>query len=108
MVGYTHRKEHAMSKVSIEIEVPERIRGTDLEEKLLEKAHKHALEQAVVELYQEGSISTGTGAELMGMPLYDFIQFLGQHQVSIFNHTAEELAQDVQAAKSAHEEVREN
>lgn len=97
-----------MSKVSIEFEVPDRIRGTDLEKRVLEKAHKHALEQAVVELFKEGSISTGTGAELLGMPLYDFIQFLGQHQISIFNHTPEELAQDVQAAKSAHEEVREN
>jgi predicted HTH domain antitoxin len=97
-----------MSTVTLEIEIPERIRGTDLEKKLLRKAQKYALERAVVELYKEEAISTGTGAELMGMPLYDFIQFLGQHQVSIFNHTAEELAQDVQAAKSAHEEVREN
>lgn len=97
-----------MSKVSVEIEVPERIRGTDLETKLLEKAHKHALEQAVVELYKEGSISTGTGAELLQIPLYDFIQFLGRHQVSIFASTAEALDQDVQAAKSAHDEAREN
>lgn len=95
-----------MSKVSIEIEVPERIRGTALEKKLLEKAHKHALEHAVVELYKEGVISSGTGAELLGMPLYDFIQFLGRHEVSMFNHTAEDLERDVEAAKSAHE-VRE-
>lgn len=97
-----------MSKVNVEIEIPERIRGTDLEKKLLQKAHKHALEQAVVELYKEGSISTGTGAELLQMPLYDFIQFLGQHQVSIFNSTVEELDQDVQSAKGAHEKAREN
>jgi predicted HTH domain antitoxin len=97
-----------MSTVNLEIEIPERIRGTDLEKKLLQKAQKHALEQAVVELYKEGSISTGTGAELLQMPLYDFIQFLGQHQVSIFNYTPEELDQDVQAAKAAHDEARES
>jgi len=97
-----------MSKVSVEIEIPERIRGTDLEKKLLQKAHKHALEQAVVELYKEGSISTGTGAELLQMPLYDFIEFLGQHRVSIFASTPEALDQDVQAAKGAYEEAREN
>ncbi len=74
-----------MSKVNVEIEIPERIRGTDLEKELLKKAQKHAVEQAVVELYKEGSISTGTGAELLQMPLYDFIQFLGEYQVSIFN-----------------------
>jgi predicted HTH domain antitoxin len=95
-----------MSTVNLEIEIPERIRGTDLERKLLQKAQKHALEQAVVELYKEGSISTGTGAELLQMPLYDFIRFLGQHQVSIFNSVTEELEKDVQAAKTGHE-VRE-
>ena len=97
-----------MSTVNLEIEIPERIRGTDLEKKLLQKVHKHALGQAVVELYKAGSISTGTGAELLQMPLYDFIQFLGQHQVSIFNYTPEELDQDVQAAKVSHDEAREN
>lgn len=97
-----------MSTVNLEIEVPERIRGTDLEKKLLQKAGKYALEQAVVEPYKEGSISTGTGAELLQMPLYDFIQFLGRHQVSIFNYTPEELDQDVQAAKATHDEAPEN
>ena len=91
-----------MSKVNVEIEIPERIRGTALEKKLLQKARKHALEQAVVELYKEGSISTGTGSELLQMPLYDFIQLLGQHHVSIFNSTPETLDQDVQAAEHAH------
>ena len=97
-----------MSTVNLEIEIPERIRGTDLEKKLLQKAQKHALEQAVVELYKEGSISTGTGAELLHLPLSDFIQFLGRHQVSIFNSASEELDQDVQAAKAAQDEVRES
>ncbi len=96
-----------MPTLNLEIEIPERIRGTDLEKKLLQKAQKHALEQAVVELYKEGTISTGTGAELLQMPLYDFIQFLGQHQVSIFNSVAEELNQDVQAAKTGDDDVRE-
>ena len=97
-----------MSKVNVEIEIPERIRGTDLEKELLKKAQKHAVEQAVVELYKEGSISTGTGAELLQMPLYDFIQFLGRHQVSIFNSTPDALDQDVQAAKGAHDKARES
>lgn len=97
-----------MSTVNLEIEIPERIRGTDLEKQLLQKAQKHALGQAVVELYKEGSISTGTGAELLQMSLYDFIQFLGQHQVSIFDSSPEELDRDLQAAKAAHDEARDN
>lgn len=96
-----------MSKVNVEIEVPDRIRGTDIEKKLLAKLRDHALEQAIVELYKEGDISSGTGAELLGMPLYDFIQFLGRHKVSVFNQTAEELEQDLQASRSARGQVRE-
>lgn len=97
-----------MSKVNVEIEVPDRIRGTDVEKKLLAKLRDHALEQAVVELYKEGEISSGTGAELLGMPLYDLIQLLGRHQVSVFNQTAEELESDVLASQTARGQVRES
>ena len=96
-----------MSKVNVEIEVPDRIRGTDIEKKLLAKLRDQALEQAVVELYKEGEISSGTGASLLGMPLYDFIQLLDRHQVSIFNQTAEELERDVLASRTARGQVRE-
>lgn len=85
-----------MSKITIDIEVPDRIRGTELERKLVEKASKHALEQAVLELYQERAISTGTGAELLGMSLWEFIPWLGQRQVSIFPSTQEEIAEEMQ------------
>jgi predicted HTH domain antitoxin len=97
-----------MSKVNIEIELPERIHGTDLEKMLMEKARKHALEQAVVELYREGQITTGTGAELLDMPLYDFIRFLGQHQLSVFGYTEDELEEDAQAAGVVNDSLKRN
>lgn len=84
-----------MSKVTIDIEVPDRLRGTELEKKLVEKASKYALEQTVLELYKEREISTGTGAQLLHLPLYDFILFLGKHQVSIFPSTEEEIAEEM-------------
>ena len=70
-----------MPKVSIQIEVPDNIQGSELEQKLLEKVGKHALEQAVLELYKEREISTGTGAKMLDLPLYDFIQFLGKQNL---------------------------
>jgi predicted HTH domain antitoxin len=85
----------AMSKVNVQIEIPERLRGTDRERKLLEKVRKHALEQAVLELYKEREISTGTGAELLGMPLWDFIAWLGKREVSIFPSTEEEITEEM-------------
>jgi predicted HTH domain antitoxin len=85
----------AMSKVTIDLEIPERVQGTELERKLIEKAQKHALEQAVLELYKEGEISTGTGAELLKLSLWDFIRWLGQHEVSIFPSTEAEVAEEM-------------
>jgi len=35
------------------------------------------------------------------MPVYDFIQFLGAHQISIFNYTEEEMRADLEAALGA-------
>ena len=85
-----------MPKVSIQIEVPDNIQGTELEQKLLERVGKHALEKAMLELYKEREISTGTGAKMLGLPLYDFIQFLGKHEVSIFPFTEEEVAEEME------------
>ena len=90
-----------MSKVKLEIEVPGAIEGTRLKEKFLSTAQRLIQEQTVLRLYQEGEISTGKGAEMLGLPLYDFIKLLGQHQISIFNLTEEELAQDVKNALAA-------
>jgi predicted HTH domain antitoxin len=84
-----------MSKVNIQIEIPEELAGTEREERLLERIQKHAIEQAVLELYKEGMISIGTGARLLGLPMYDFIEFLGMHDLSIFPSTEEEVAAEM-------------
>jgi len=90
-----------MSKTYVRLKVPETVKDKNLEKKLLDKVERRLFEQGVLDLYREGEISTGTGAKMLGLPLYDFIQFLGQHQVSIFNLTEEELAADVAAATAA-------
>ncbi|MGD1949355.1 MAG: UPF0175 family protein [Leptolyngbyaceae cyanobacterium] len=41
-------------------------------------------------------MSSGRAAQLAGIPRIDFLNRLGQYQVSPFSLTAEELAQDVQ------------
>ncbi len=89
-----------MSK-TIELVVPDQIVGTPIEKDYLETIQQILKEQTVLRLYREQKISTGRGAEMMGMPLYDFIRFLGAHQVSIFNLTDEELRADLEAALKA-------
>lgn len=51
---------------------------------------------AAIKLFELGRLSSGRAAQLAGIPRIDFLNRLGQYQVSPFSLTAEELAQDVQ------------
>ena len=75
-----------MSKVLLEIELPETIAGTSLEKKLRE----------VLRLYREREVSTETGAHLLEMPLADFIGFLGENEVSVFDFSDDEWQQEIE------------
>jgi predicted HTH domain antitoxin len=52
-------------------------------------------ETAVVKWYDEGHISSGKGAELLGISRADFLEVLFRHQVSPFQYTPEELANEL-------------
>ena len=52
-------------------------------------------EAAVVQWYDEGRISSGKGAELLGIGRAEFLELLFKHQVTPFQYTAEELAEDL-------------
>lgn len=81
--------------------MPDEVAGSPFEKDYLETAQQFIKEQTVLKLYREHRISTGVGAKMLGMPIYDFIRFLGAHQVSIFNYTEEELREDLAAALGA-------
>jgi predicted HTH domain antitoxin len=89
-----------MSK-TIELTIPDEFVGTPFEQEYLATAQQVIKEQTVLRLYQEGKLSTGRGAKMMGMCIADFIQFLGKHQVSIFRYEEGELEKDLEAAMSA-------
>ena len=90
-------EESPMSKLQFEVEIPSYLFGTPREAKIRSVISRQALEQSVLELYKQREISTGTGAKMLGLPLHDFIQFLGKHQVSIFDFTDEEWQQELEA-----------
>lgn len=48
-----------------------------------------------VSLFREGKISTGKGAELLGISKLAFVQLLAQHGVDYFTESPEELVGDV-------------
>lgn len=49
----------------------------------------------VVELFRDGRISSGKGAELLGVPLWNFLQLLSAHRIDYFSQTPEELDAEV-------------
>lgn len=85
-----------MSKVLIEVDVPDAVLGTPLEKKLRRVLSRQALEQAAVTLYQNREISTETGANLLGVSLAEFIKFLGEKKISIFDFDGNEWQDEIQ------------
>ena len=57
---------------------------------------KRLQELLVVELVREGRISTGKGAELLGISKWSFIQVLAERGVDYFTESPEELAAQVE------------
>ncbi len=53
---------------------------------------------ASVKLYELNRLSLGNAAKLAGVDKVDFIKVLGEHKVSIFKLTKEELAKDIENA----------
>lgn len=53
-------------------------------------------ELIALELFREGRISSGKGAELLGLSKLEFIQLLAQHGIAYFTESPEELAAEVQ------------
>ncbi len=52
-------------------------------------------ELIAVELFREGQISAGKGAEILGVSKLAFIQLLARRGVSYFNESTTELMDDV-------------
>lgn len=56
---------------------------------------REMFETAVVKWYDEGRISSGKGAELLDISRAEFLDLLFRHQVSPFQYTPEELAEEL-------------
>ena len=47
------------------------------------------------QLYQQGKLTSGQAADLVGMTKREFIEILGQYGVSIFSESVEDLNRDI-------------
>ena len=69
---------------------------TDCDSSLSEGTAKAAGRKT--KLYEQGKLSLGQAAELVGMTKRTFTEILGKYDVSIFNYPATELSRDVKNA----------
>ncbi|MBX3051570.1 MAG: UPF0175 family protein [Caldilineaceae bacterium] len=56
----------------------------------------------VIELFRDGRISSGKGAQLLGIPLWNFLQLLSKHRIDYFSQTPEELDAELAALDILH------
>lgn len=66
----------------IEIEYPEEALASGLDEAQIKALAREAL---YVRLYEQGALSSGRAAALLGMTRWDFLDLLGRYGVSYFD-----------------------
>ncbi|MCB9232679.1 MAG: UPF0175 family protein [Bacteroidia bacterium] len=71
--------------MSIQIELPQGLSLSKFELSMLLAA----------KLFEEGLISTGQGAEMVGLSKQAFIEVLGKYKVSVFQGTSGDLENDI-------------
>ena len=80
-------------KRQVVVEVPEE--AMELFGESPERFGRQMYEAAIVKRYDEGRVSSGRGAELLGISRADFLDLLARHGVSPFQYTADELKEDL-------------
>ena len=87
-----------MSNLTVSLSLPRDLLGTlDVPETQLAN---QILELVTLELFRQGRISTGKGAELLEISKADFIQILARHEITYFTTTPAELEAEVLAVEA--------
>lgn len=64
------------------------------------QAAEMAKEFIILGMYQEGRISGGKAAELLGLTKAGFVSLLARKGINYFQHTAEEWAEEVEVVSA--------
>lgn len=71
---------------TLEIKLPDSVKLSEFDIKMTLAA----------KLYEDGTLSGGQAAELVGIPKRSFLEQLGKYGVSIFGYGANELREDIE------------
>lgn len=72
----------------LELNIPENLQMSDFDIKM----------NLASKLFEEGKISSGQGAVMVGVSKKTFIELLGKYNVSIFGYEANEVMEDIENA----------
>jgi len=82
-----------MSTVTVSLEFPRDLLGAlEVPQEQLEARLRELI---ALQLFREGRISSGKGAELLGLSKLEFIELLARHGLSYFTESPQELAAEV-------------
>ena len=79
-----------MPKENVQIEVLNEVKGKARQE-YLATTRELLKEQTVLRLFEQGKVSAGFAANLLGLTRSEFDTLLSKHRISPFNYTADEL-----------------
>jgi predicted HTH domain antitoxin len=71
--------------MSIQVNLPDGLKITEFELTMLLAA----------KLFESGLISSGQGAEMVGLSKQAFIELLGKYEVSVFQYDINEIEEDI-------------
>ena len=84
-----------MSTLTVALDLPRDLLGAlDVPPTRVESQLRELI---ALELFREGRISSGKGAELLGISKLEFVCLLAQHGISYFTESPEELMAEVKA-----------
>jgi len=82
-----------MSTLTVALDLPRDLLGVlDVPQAQLETRLRELI---ALELFREARISSGKGAELLGVSKLEFIHLLARREISYFTESSEELAAEV-------------
>lgn len=61
----------------------------------------------IFELFREGRISSGKGAELLGISRSAFLELLAERKIPFFNYSKEDFQEEYEAVKQVHKQLKE-
>jgi predicted HTH domain antitoxin len=94
-----------MSK-AVRFEVPKEVKDKKFEQEYLTTAQQVLKEQTVLRLFEQGKVSNGYAAKMLGLSRYQFIDLLAKHRVPLFNYAQEELDREFQAAAELNRKLK--